>query len=52
MKFFDSGKTAEILRKSLIKNDKFLVAKIEGSKQEQGTKKVLDKYCCQILLDK
>lgn len=44
MKFFDSNKTAEIIRKSLIKDDKFLITKIEGSKQEQGTKKVFDVY--------
>lgn len=47
MKFFNSAKTAEVIRSKLIKKGKYLVyliAKIEGSPQEQGTKKVLDAY--------
>ena len=44
MKFFDPVKNRKIIRKRLIKDGKYLISKIEGSKQEQGTKKVLGNY--------
>ena len=44
MKFFNPSKRAEIVRNRMIRNGKYLIAKIEGSGQERKDKKVLDKY--------
>lgn len=44
MNFFNPAKKAEIIRERLIKNGKYLISKIGGSKQESGTRKVLDDY--------
>ncbi len=44
MNFFNPSKRAEIVRNRMIRNGKYLIAKIEGSGQEQKDKKVLDTY--------
>ena len=44
MNFFNPTKKAEIIRERLMKDGKYLISKIEGSKQENGTRKVLDTY--------
>jgi len=44
MNFFNPTKKAEIIRGRLMKDRKYLISKIEGSKQESGTRKVLDTY--------
>ena len=44
MSFFNPTKKAEVIREGLMKDGKYLISKIEGSKQEGGTRKVLDTY--------
>ena len=44
MDFFNPIKKAEVIREKLRKDGKYLISKIEGSKQEGGTRKVLDAY--------
>lgn len=44
MDFYDSIKTGELIRERLMKDGKFLIARIGGSRQEGGKKKVLDDY--------
>jgi len=44
MNFFNPTKKAEVIREGLMKDGKYLISKIEGSKQESGTRKVLDTY--------
>lgn len=44
MYFFNPLKRAEVVRNKMMKNGKYLIAKIEGSGQEQKDKKVLDAY--------
>ena len=44
MNLFNPIKKAEIIREGLMKNGKYLISKIGESKQEDGTRKVLDTY--------
>jgi sulfatase maturation enzyme AslB (radical SAM superfamily) len=44
MKFFNPLKRADIVRARMMKNGKYLIAKIEGSGQPRKGKKVLDTY--------
>lgn len=44
MIFFNPSKRADIIRPRIMKNGKYLIAKIEGSGQERKDKKVLDTY--------
>jgi len=44
MDFFNPTKKAEVIREKLRKDGKYLISKIGGSKQESGTRKVLDDY--------
>lgn len=44
MIFFDPTKKAQIIRGRLKKGGKYLISKIGGSKQEGGTRKVLNDY--------
>jgi len=41
---FNSDQRAQILRKNLIKDDKYLLAKISGAGQDSGERKVLSDY--------
>ena len=44
MNLFNPTKKAEIIRERLMEDGKYLISKIEGSKQEGGTRKVLGAY--------
>jgi len=44
MNFFNPSKRADIVRPQMMKDGRYLIAKIEGSGQEKKDKKVLDTY--------